>query len=49
MGFDIQAIATTLGGASPSGDGYSCLCPAHDDQTPSLSIGLCDQNQLLLY
>lgn len=49
MGFDIQAIATTLGGASPSGDGYSCLCPAHDDQTPSLSIGLGDQNQLLLY
>ena len=49
MGFDIQDIATALGGASPSGDGYSCLCPAHDDKTPSLSIGLGDQNQLLLY
>lgn len=49
MTFDIQAIATALGGASPSGDGYSCLCPAHDDKTPSLSIGLGDQKQLLLY
>ncbi len=49
MTFDIQAIATALGGASPSGDGYSCLCPAHDDKTPSLSIGLGDQNKLLLY
>lgn len=49
MDFDIQAIATKLGGAFPSGDGYSCLCPAHEDRTPSLSIGLGDQNQLLLY
>lgn len=50
MKIDIQTLATTLGGTSPSGKGsYSCLCPAHKDTTPSLSISLGDQDQLLLY
>ena len=33
-----QFIAQTLGRYSKSGDGYKCLCPAHDDHNPSLSI-----------
>ena len=47
--YDIQTMAMSLGKAARSGQGWLCLCPAHDDRTPSLSIGLGDQNQLLLY
>lgn len=36
---DAQAIAEALGKPSGSPDkGFMCLCPAHDDKTPSLSI-----------
>jgi hypothetical protein len=33
-----QRIADSLGSASRSGDGWKCLCPAHDDNNPSLSV-----------
>ena len=38
--YDLELIAKSLGKASPSGGGYSCLCPAHDDHNPSLSLSL---------
>jgi putative DNA primase/helicase len=31
-------LAQALGGAKREGKGWCCLCPAHDDHTPSLSI-----------
>ena len=31
-----------------SGDGYIAQCPAHDDEHPSLSIGLGDDGRVLL-
>ena len=46
--YDIESIAKSLGEASPSGGGYSCLCPAHDDHSPSLSISLGNDGKLLL-
>lgn len=36
---DAQTIAQGLGKFSKSGDGFMACCPAHDDNTPSLSIG----------
>jgi hypothetical protein len=33
-----EEIARELGRASRSGNGWKCLCPAHDDTNPSLSI-----------
>ncbi len=35
---NIEHIANTLGKATKSGNGYQCLCPAHEDKNPSLSI-----------
>src|SRR3990167_4047918 len=46
---DIARIAKSLGKAHPSGQNWTCLCPAHDDRTPSLSIALGQGGQLLLY
>ena len=46
--YDIESIAKALGKDSPSGGGYSCLCPAHDDHNPSLSISLGNDGKLLL-
>ncbi len=36
-GDTLQALAAALGG-KPSGDGFSCHCPAHADTNPSLSL-----------
>ena len=33
-----EAIARSLKGALPNGQGWMACCPAHDDHTPSLSI-----------
>ncbi len=38
---DIERIAHNLGNAKGNANGYSCLCPAHDDRTPSLSMMAC--------
>ncbi len=35
---DAKTIAQALGRAGRSGAGWKCLCPAHDDRNPSLSI-----------
>ncbi len=35
---DAKSIAKILGSASKSGKGWTCLCPAHNDHQPSLSI-----------
>ena len=37
-GVDIEKIAKALGDAKRSGDGWGCKCPAHNDNTASLSI-----------
>ena len=33
-----ESIARAMGGASKTGSGWSCKCPAHDDGTASLSL-----------
>ncbi len=45
---DIEQIAKALGKFSRSGKWYSCLCPAHNDHNPSLSICLGDNGTLVL-
>ena len=34
---------------SASGNGYSCRCPAHEDRSPSLTIGVGDDGRVLLH
>lgn len=36
--YSAKQIANVLGGARQTGDSWSCCCPAHDDERPSLSI-----------
>ncbi len=45
---DIEHIARNLGKASESGNGWTCLCPAHNDHSPSLSLSLGSDGKLLL-
>jgi putative DNA primase/helicase len=42
-----EAIAKALGGRK-AGGGWTALCPAHDDRTPSLSIREADDNNKVL-
>lgn len=35
---NLEMIANRLGNARRTSDGWSCLCPAHDDHNPSLSL-----------
>ncbi len=42
-----QQIATELGGAKRSGEGWQALCPAHKDRTPSLSVSDGDGGKVL--
>lgn len=44
---DVERIAQDLGKETRSGKGYSCLCPTHDDHTPSLHLS--EDNGKLLY
>jgi len=44
----IEEIARALSGKKKSGGGYMCLCPAHADKNPSLSIDV-EGDHLLLY
>jgi len=47
MSFDIDFIANQLGKATRIRNGWSCLCPAHDDYNPSLSLSLSEDGKLL--
>jgi len=44
---DLTRIANTLGKASRSGNGYSCLCPAHNDHHPSGYVSLGEGGKML--
>lgn len=52
MSAPVEAVVAALrsAGCSPkrNGDGYTSRCPAHDDRTPSLSIGEGDDGRALL-
>jgi hypothetical protein len=43
----IDLIANQLGKATRVGNGWSCLCPAHDDHNPSFSLSLGEDGTLL--
>ena len=45
---DLEHIAKALGKHTRSGNGYSCLCPVHDDHTPSLSLSIGEKGNLLV-
>jgi hypothetical protein len=44
----IENVLTRLDGVRPSGKGYSCRCPAHDDKSPSLYVSQ-DDDRVLMY
>ena len=46
---DLKRIADGLGKATQSGNGYSCLCPAHNDHHPSCSLSLGTGGKFLAY
>lgn len=46
---DIKRIAHALGKATPNGQGYTCLCPAHNDRNPSLSVSRGNDGRMLLH
>lgn len=45
---DIEKIAQALGGTFTGNKGYICSCPAHDDNTPSLSIDEGEHGRILV-
>lgn len=49
MSLDIDFIANQLGKATRIRGGWSCLCPAHDDHNPSLSLSLSKDGTLLAH
>jgi hypothetical protein len=47
---DVERIAQKLGGAKPARNGgWMCLCPAHSDKNPSLSLSLNKDGQPLVH
>lgn len=44
-----ESVARALGGATKSGDNWSCRCPAHDDKRASLSITESRDGKLLVH
>ena len=44
----LEHVLSQLKGVKEQGNGYMACCPAHDDQTPSLSIREADGGELLL-
>ncbi|MEL0097721.1 MAG: AAA family ATPase [Planctomycetaceae bacterium] len=44
----LEHVLSQLKGVKEQGNGYIACCPAHDDQTPSLSIREADGGELLL-
>ena len=49
MPLDIAFIAHQLGKAKRVGNGWSCLCPAHDDHHPSLSLSMGQDGRVLAW
>ncbi|CAB4144152.1 Archaeal primase DnaG/twinkle, TOPRIM domain [uncultured Caudovirales phage] len=49
MQLTTESIARHLGGASKSGDNWSCRCPAHEDKRASLSIKEESNGKLLVH
>jgi len=45
----VRRILDRLDAVRPSGSGWQALCPAHDDNNPSLSIGVGDGDGCLVY
>lgn len=45
----IQKVLTRLPGHRATGKGWTARCPAHDDQTASLSIGQGDDGRVLMH
>lgn len=45
----VENILSRLNGIKKDGKGWMALCPAHEDHTPSLSIGVGDNGKLLLH
>jgi hypothetical protein len=42
-------VLDVLDGVQESGSGWSARCPAHDDESPSLSVGEGDDGRVLLF
>src|SRR5262249_12502828 len=49
MSPDIDLIANQLGKATRIRNGWSCICPAHDDHHPSLALSLSEDGTLLAH
>jgi len=49
ISLDIDFIANQLGKVTRIKNGWSCLCPAHDDHNPSLSLSLSEDGTLLAH
>lgn len=45
----LDRVLAKLEGVRPCGDGYAALCPAHNDQHPSLSIRAGNDGRVLLH
>ena len=46
---DIQSFLERLQKVRPNKDGWTALCPGHEDKSPSLSIGVGTDGRILLH
>ena len=44
----LRRVLDLLDGVRPGADGYTALCPAHDDTNPSLSVSERDDGKVLI-
>lgn len=49
MNLPLDTILSQLPHVRQSGRGWIALCPAHDDRSPSLSVGEADDGKILLH
>lgn len=45
----VRAVLAELEGVTETGNGWTALCPAHDDHHPSLSVAVADDGRCLLH
>lgn len=45
----INNVLSRLGGVRECGDGWTALCPAHDDRHPSLSVKEAEDGKILIH